>query len=123
MINLLRTYIYLTLTQLERDQLMLKIESVRNGKSLDDIENIDNDQVSVTTYIYALKRFMLTILYHLRKTCLCSGESCLTESQVQSSLFVFAGGKFASVYPFPRPHLCVTFTWETPKLGLPLYTV
>ncbi|AQK74805.1 P-loop containing nucleoside triphosphate hydrolase superfamily protein [Zea mays] len=30
--------------QLERDQLMLKIESVRNGKSLDDIENIDNDQ-------------------------------------------------------------------------------
>lgn len=55
MINLLRTYIYLTLTQLERDQLMLKIESVRNGKSLDDIENIDNDQVSVTTYIYVLK--------------------------------------------------------------------
>jgi hypothetical protein len=69
MVNLLRTYIYLTLTQLERDQLMLKIESVRNGKSLDDIENIDDDQVSVTTYICP-KRFMLTILYHLRRTCL-----------------------------------------------------
>ncbi|CAD6242439.1 unnamed protein product [Miscanthus lutarioriparius] len=30
--------------QLERDQLMLKIESVRNGKSWDDIENADDDQ-------------------------------------------------------------------------------
>jgi len=30
--------------QLERDQLMLKIESARNGKSWDDIENADNDQ-------------------------------------------------------------------------------
>jgi hypothetical protein len=49
MINLLRTSIYSTLTQLERDQWMLKIESARNGKSWDDIENDDNDQVSVTT--------------------------------------------------------------------------
>ncbi|WVZ73699.1 hypothetical protein U9M48_021980 [Paspalum notatum var. saurae] len=30
--------------QLERDQLMLKIESARNGKSWDDIANADNDQ-------------------------------------------------------------------------------
>jgi len=45
------TSIYSTLTQLERDQLMLKIESMRNGKSWDDIENADNDQVSVTTSI------------------------------------------------------------------------
>jgi hypothetical protein len=30
---------------------MLKIESARNGKSWDDIENADNDQVSVTTSV------------------------------------------------------------------------
>uniref|UniRef100_A0A0E0CRD1 Kinesin motor domain-containing protein n=1 Tax=Oryza meridionalis TaxID=40149 RepID=A0A0E0CRD1_9ORYZ len=42
--------------QLEKDQLMLKIESARNGKSWDDIENTDTDQD-----VEVMKRYILKI--------------------------------------------------------------
>jgi hypothetical protein len=50
------------LTQLERDQLMLKIESARNGKSWDAIENADLSQVSEVTFICSIKIYIHLVI-------------------------------------------------------------
>ena len=50
------------LTQLERDQLMLKIEAARNGKSWDALENAGFDQVSEVTFICSIKIYICLVI-------------------------------------------------------------
>ena len=50
------------LTQLERDQLMLKIEAARNGKSWDAIENAGLDQVSEVTFLCSIKIYIRLVI-------------------------------------------------------------